>query len=46
MLYESVPKDMATLKQYLGKELFELCFKLAQEVESTTGDQKASLGYL
>lgn len=46
MLYDTVPAELAKLKDFVGEELFEIYYKLAIEVDSSTGEKETVLKYL
>eukprot|EP00347_Sterkiella_histriomuscorum_P004883 403358724 len=46
VLYETIPKEMSTLRDFCGNELFEIYYKLAIEVDNATGEKETALKYL
>jgi hypothetical protein len=45
-LFATVPRAMPLVYDYVGKELFEIYYKIAIEVDSATGDKDTSLKFL
>ena len=46
VLQETVPDSIQDFKQFVGEELFEIYYKLANEVDAATGEKQTALKYL
>ena len=46
VLQDQVPDELDELKEFVGEELFEIYYKLAIEVDASTGEKVTALKYL